>query len=42
VFDGFALAVGEAGLVPPVLAAWAPSLAFAAAGAALGFYGERR
>lgn len=42
VFDGFALAVGEAGLVPPIIAAWAPTLAFAAVGAALGFYVERR
>jgi lipopolysaccharide export system permease protein len=42
VFDGFALAVGEAGLVPPIIAAWAPTLAFAAVGAALGFYVERQ
>jgi lipopolysaccharide export system permease protein len=41
VFDGFALAVGEAGLVPPVIAAWAPTLAFAAMGGALGFHVER-
>lgn len=42
VFDGFALAVGEAGLVPPLVAVWAPTLAFAAMGAALGFHAERR
>ena len=41
VFDGFTLAVGEAGLLPPWLAAWAPTLAFASIGAALGFHGER-
>jgi len=42
VFDGFAMAVGEAGLLPPLIAAWAPLLAFSAIGAALGFRGERR
>lgn len=42
VFDGFTLAVGEAGLLPPVIAAWAPTLAFGAVGATIGFYGERR
>ncbi len=42
VFDGFTLAVGEAGLLPPWVAAWAPTLAFAIIGAALGFHGERR
>ena len=41
VFDGFTLAVGEAGLLPPWIAAWSPTLAFAAIGAALGFHGER-
>lgn len=42
VFDGFTLTVAEAGLVPPLIAAWAPTLAFAAVGAALGFHVERR
>ena len=41
VFDGFTLAVGEAGLLPPWIAAWAPTLAFAGIGAAIGFHGER-
>lgn len=42
VFDGFTLAVGEAGLLPPWIAAWAPTLTFAFMGAALGFHWERR
>ena len=42
VFDGFTLAVGEAGLLPPWIAAWAPTLTFAAIGAGLGFHGEQR
>ena len=42
VFDGFTLAVGEAGLLPPWIAAWAPTLAFAAIGGAMAFHPERR
>ena len=42
VFDGFSLAVGEAGLLPPWIAAWAPILAFAAIGGTLAFHVERR
>ena len=42
VFDGFTLAVGEAGLLPPWIAAWAPTLAFAAIGGAMAFHAERR
>ena len=42
VFDGFTLAVGEAGLLPPWVAAWAPTLAFAAIGGTMAFHVERR
>ena len=42
VFDGFTLAVGESGLLPPWIAAWAPTLVFSAIGAGLGFHWERR
>jgi lipopolysaccharide export system permease protein len=42
VFDGFTLVVGEAGLLPPWIAAWAPTLAFAAIGGAMAFHAERR
>ncbi|MFN4089679.1 MAG: LPS export ABC transporter permease LptG [Alphaproteobacteria bacterium] len=34
-FDGIVVALGEAGLVPPALAAWAPTLAFAAIAASI-------
>src|SRR3546814_3144490 len=32
--DGFVLALGEAGAIPPVLAAWTPALIFASLGGA--------
>lgn len=42
VFDGATLSLGEAGLLPPALAAWSPLLIFASGAAAIAFYFERR
>jgi lipopolysaccharide export system permease protein len=42
VFDGLALSLGGAGLLPPFLAAWAPILVFLSIAGALAFRHERR
>lgn len=41
IFDGLTLTIGEAGLLPPVLAAWAPTLTLAVIGATIAFHFER-
>ena len=42
ILDRASLAIGEAGLVPPVIAGWAPSLALAAVAGTFGFHYESR
>ena len=41
-FDGLVLTIGDLGLLPPVLAAWAPLAVFAASAASLMLQQERR
>ena len=40
VFDDLLMTFGEAGLIPPILAAWAATLIFAAIGATLALHHE--
>lgn len=42
VFDGWTLTVGEAGLIPPLVAAWGPTLAFAVIAGAMALHFERQ
>ena len=42
ILDRASLAIGEAGLVPPLVAGWAPSLALAAIAGTFGFHYESR
>ena len=41
VVDGLTLTIGEAGLLPPVIAAWGPTLLFGLVGASIAFHHER-
>ncbi len=42
IFDGLLLSTGEAGLLPPLLAAWTPALVFTAIGLSIAVWNEQR